>query len=313
MRKTIVAVLVAALLWFVMFSPWTAPMVNFWYAMTASAVILVTLSTCFCRQWLADLRPTASQLALGLVIIYLPIALVILYSFNESKISSVWGGFSLKWYRTLFADKAMFQALGNSLILGLSASLAAGVVGTLGAVGFDRVRPRSRRLIEYLTSLPLMTPEIILGMVFMAFFGMLGIPFGMGTLILSHTTFCIPYVFMLVQARLVGMDRSLAEAARDLGAGERQVFFTITLPLLLPAIVSGMLLSFAMSLDDVIISLFVTGVNVNTLPIKVYTALKTGVTPEINALCTLLLAATLLLVGLSMLWSKISRLTGSGR
>lgn len=252
-------------------------------------------------------------LALGLVIIYLPIALVILYSFNESKISSVWGDFSLKWYRTLFADKAMFQALGNSLILGLSASLAAGVVGTLGAVGVDRVRPRSRRLIEYLTSLPLMTPEIILGMVFMAFFGMLGIPFGMGTLILSHTTFCIPYVFMLVQARLVGMDRSLAEAARDLGAGERQVFFTITLPLLLPAIVSGMLLSFAMSLDDVIISLFVTGVNVNTLPIKVYTALKTGVTPEINALCTLLLAATLLLVGLSMLWSKISRLTGSGR
>jgi len=252
-------------------------------------------------------------LALGLVIIYLPIALVILYSFNESKLSSVWGGFSLKWYRTLFADKAMFQALGNSLILGLSASLAAGVVGTLGAVGFDRVRPRSRRLIEYLTSLPLMTPEIILGMVFMAFFGMLGIPFGMGTLILSHTTFCIPYVFMLVQARLVGMDRSLAEAARDLGAGERQVFFTITLPLLLPAIVSGMLLSFAMSLDDVIISLFVTGVNVNTLPIKVYTALKTGVTPEINALCTLLLAATLLLVGLSMLWGKISRLTGSGR
>ena len=252
-------------------------------------------------------------LALGLVIIYLPIALVILYSFNESKLSSVWGGFSLKWYRTLFADKAMFQALGNSLILGLFASFAAGVVGTLGAVGFDRVRPRSRRLIEYLTSLPLMTPEIILGMVFMAFFGMLGIPFGMGTLILSHTTFCIPYVFMLVQARLVGMDRSLAEAARDLGAGERQVFFTITLPLLLPAIVSGMLLSFAMSLDDVIISLFVTGVNVNTLPIKVYTALKTGVTPEINALCTLLLAATLLLVGLSMLWGKISRLTGGGR
>ena len=252
-------------------------------------------------------------LALGLVIIYLPIALVILYSFNESKLSSVWGGFSLKWYRTLFADKAIFQALGNSLILGLSASFAAGVVGTLGAVGFDRVRPRSRRVIEYLTSLPLMTPEIILGMVFMAFFGMLGIPFGMGTLILSHTTFCIPYVFMLVQARLVGMDRSLAEAARDLGAGERQVFFTITLPLLLPAIVSGMLLSFAMSLDDVIISLFVTGVNVNTLPIKVYTALKTGVTPEINALCTLLLAATLLLVGLSMLWGKISRLTGGGR
>ena len=187
-------------------------------------------------------------LALGLVIIYLPIALVILYSFNESKLSSVWGGFSLKWYRTLFADKAMFQALGNSLILGLSASFAAGVVGTLGAVGFDRVRPRSRRVIEYLTSLPLMTPEIILGMVFMAFFGMLGIPFGMGTLILSHTTFCIPYVFMLVQARLVGMDRSLAEAARDLGASPAQAFFTVTLKLTMPGLLSGVILTFIPSM-----------------------------------------------------------------
>ena len=239
-------------------------------------------------------------LALGLVIIYLPIALVILYSFNESKISSVWGGFSLKWYRTLFADKAMFQALGNSLILGLSASLAAGVVGTLGAVGFDRVRPRSRRLIEYLTSLPLMTPEIILGMVFMAFFGMLGIPFGMGTLILSHTTFCIPYVFMLVQARLVGMDRSLAEAARDLGAGERQVFFTITLPLLLPAIVSGMLLSFAMSLDDFVISFFVTGSNVNPLTLRIYSSVKAGVSLQVNALCTLMLVFVFIVAGVGL-------------
>lgn len=252
-------------------------------------------------------------LAVILLLMYVPIVLVILYSFNQSKISSVWDGFSLKWYVELFRDRALFESLINSIVLGVTASLAAAVIGTLGAVGSSKVELKGKGVVEYISTLPIMIPEIILGMVFMAFFGMLGIPFGMGTLILSHTTFCIPYVFMLVQARLVGMDRSLAEAARDLGAGERQVFFTITLPLLLPAIVSGMLLSFAMSLDDVIISLFVTGVNVNTLPIKVYTALKTGVTPEINALCTLLLAATLLLVGLSMLWSKISRLTGSGR
>ena len=121
----------------------------------------------------------------------------------------------------------------------------------------------------------------------------------MGTLILAHTAFCIPYVFMLVKARLVGMDKSLAEAALDLGASPARVFFDITLPLTMPAIASGMLLAFAMSIDDVIISIFVTGVDVNTMPIKIYTQLKTGVTPEINALCTLLFLASLLLCGLA--------------
>lgn len=238
---------------------------------------------------------------LGIVtaLLYLPILFVIIYSFNESKLFSIWGGFSLKWYATLFRDADMFLALRNSIVLAMSSSVAAAIVGTLGAVGFTRLQTRTRGTVEYLTMLPIMIPEIILGMVFMSFFALLGLPFGMTTLILAHTTFCIPYIYMLVKARLVGMDKSLAEAARDLGAGELRVFFDITLPLLAPAILSGMLLSFAMSFDDVIISIFVTGVNVNTLPIKVYTQLKTGVTPEINALCTLMLVATLLLVGLS--------------
>lgn len=254
-------------------------------------------------------RTRLPNLYLGLVIVvlYLPIALVILYSFNESKISSVWSGFSLKWYETLFRDRAMFEALGNSLVLALAASLGAAVVGTLGAYGFTKVQLRTKSAVEYLSMLPIMIPEIILGMVFMVFFSLLGLPFGMTTLILAHTTFCIPYVYMLVKARLVGMDPSLAEAARDLGAGEARVFFDITLPLLMPAILSGMLLSFAMSLDDVIISIFVTGVNVNTLPIKVYTQIKTGVTPEINALCTLMLGATLLLVVLSNVLGKVGK------
>lgn len=254
-------------------------------------------------------RTKLPNLYLGLIIVilYLPIALVILYSFNESKISSVWSGFSWKWYETLFRDRAMFEALGNSIVLALSASFGAAVVGTLGAYGFTKVQLRTKNAVEYLSMLPIMIPEIILGMVFMAFFSLLGLPFGMTTLILAHTTFCIPYVYMLVKARLVGMDPSLAEAARDLGAGEVRVFFDITLPLLTPAILSGMLLSFAMSLDDVIISIFVTGVNVNTLPIKVYTQIKTGVTPEINALCTLMLGATLLLVILSNLLGKVGK------
>ena len=249
------------------------------------------------------------HLFLGIVtvILYLPIILVVMYSFNESKISSVWSGFSLTWYETLFRDKDMFQALINSIVLGLCSSVCAALIGTLGAVAFTRLQARSKKPIEYLSTLPIMIPEIILGMVFMTFFSLIGLPFGMTTLIIAHTAFCIPYIYMLVKARLVGMDPSLAEAARDLGAGELRVFLDVTLPLLAPAIASGMLLSFAMSFDDVIISVFVTGVNVNTLPIKIYSQLKTGVTPEINALCTLMLAATVCLVLLSGAVGRIGK------
>ena len=251
-------------------------------------------------------------LVLILALMYLPILLVMVYSFNDSKISSVWSGFSLKWYTQLFRDQAMLEALGNTLILGLSSCLCAGIIGTLGAFGMTRVKWRLNAPMEYLSTLPMMVPEIILGMVFMAFFSLIGLPFGLGTLMIAHTAFCIPYVFMLVKARLVGLDPLLAAAARDLGAGPVRAFFDITLPLISPAIASGMLLAFAMSIDDVIISVFVTGVDVNTLPIKIYTQLKTGVTPEINALCTLMFLATLLLCGLSALLGRGRRLEVPG-
>ena len=165
-------------------------------------------------------RTKLPNIYIGVVtaVLYLPIILVIVYSFNESKISSVWGGFSLKWYETLFKDKAMFQARLKRIVLALSASVGAAVLGTLGAVGFQKVKMRTKGAVEYLSMLPIMIPEIILGMVFMTFFALLGLPFGMTTLILAHTTFCVPYVYMLVKARLVGMDKSLTEAAKDLGA-----------------------------------------------------------------------------------------------
>ena len=238
-------------------------------------------------------------LAILTVIMYLPIVVVMIYSFNESKISSVWSGFSLKWYEQLFKDRAISAALINSLILGALSALGAAVIGTLGAIGTVRTDFKGKGVMEYIATLPMMTPEIILGMIFLAFFSLIGLPFGMMTLVIAHTAFCIPYVFMQVKARLVGMDKSYEEAARDLGANRRRVFFDITLPLIAPAIVSGMMLSFAMSFDDVIVSVFVTGVSVNTLPILIYTQLKTGVTPKINALCTLMFAATLILVLLS--------------
>ena len=215
--------------------------------------------------------------------------------------TSVWGGFTISWYTDLFRDRAMFEALRNSLIIAASSSLAAAVIGTLGAVGMARVPLKTNGFIEYVSTLPIMIPEIILGMVFLTFFSLIGLPFGITALIVGHTTFCIPYVFMTVKARLAGMDKSYVEAAKDLGAGEARAFWDITLPLLRPAIVSGILLSFAMSLDDVIISMFLSDVNTNTLPLKIYTQLKTGVTPKTNALCAIMFAVTIILGASSFL------------
>jgi len=238
-------------------------------------------------------------LAILIILMYLPVVVVIAYSFNASRQSSVWGGWSLSWYKELFSDRSLIEALKNSLIIGVLSSIIAGVIGTLGAVGIAKAALKSKGIIEYISTLPIMIPEIILGMVFMAYFSMMKLPFGMVTLVIGHASFCIPYVFMMVKARLAGIDKSLVEAARDLGASETKAFLDITLPLISPAIISGMLLAFAMSLDDVVISIFITGPRTNTLPIKIYTQLKTGVTPKINALCTMMLLCTLILVVLA--------------
>ena len=238
-------------------------------------------------------------------LMYLPVAVVIIFSFNESKLPVRFSGFSLKWYQELFADSAMLEALGNSLILGVSSCLLAAVIGTLGAVGLARIHWRTKGALEYISILPLMIPEIILGMVLMAFFYFLNMPFGMLTLLVGHTVFCVPYILMQVKARLAGMDPSLEEAARDLGAKPLRAFWDITLPLIAPAVMSGSLLAFAMSMDDVVISIFVNGPRISTLPIKVYTQLKTGVTPEINALCTLMLAVT---VGAFLIYLLIGKI-----
>ena len=207
-----------------------------------------------------------------------------------------------KWYAELFRDRDLFQALWNSIVLGVISSCSAAVIGTLGAYGMSKVNFPLKGVVEYVSTLPMMIPEIIMGMVSMVFFSLIGIPFGMGTLVIAHTAFCIPYVFMLVKARLVGMDKSCRRPPRT-WAPRRCGCLRRHLALVAPAIASGMLLAFAMSMDDVIISVFVTGVDTNTLPVKIYSQLKTGVTPEINALCTLLFLATLLLCGWPPWWA----------
>lgn len=238
------------------------------------------------------------------LLMYIPIAVVIVFSFNESKLPVSFTGFSLKWYQQLFADSDMLEALRNSLVLGVLSCGISAVIGTFGAVGLSRIHWKTKGALEYISILPLMIPEIILGMVLMAFFYMLGLPFGMLTLLIGHTVFCVPYILMEVKARLVGMDPSLEEAARDLGAGAFRAFLDVTLPLIMPAVISGSLLAFAMSMDDVVISIFVNGPRISTLPIKVYTQLKTGVTPEINALCTIMLAVTLLILLLRSIFAR---------
>lgn len=243
-------------------------------------------------------------LAVLTLLMYLPLVMVVIFSFNESRLSASFTGFSLKWYEILAQDRDLKEALMNSIVLGVLSCGISAVIGTLGAVGMARVNYRSKGMMEYLSTIPIMIPEIILGMVFLVFFSLLNLPFGMITLVIAHTTFCVPYIFMMVKARLVGIDKSLEEAARDLGAGSVRTFFDITMPLIMPAVLSGSLLAFAMSFDDVVISIFVNGPRLNTLPVKVYAQLKTGVTPEINALCTIILAVIILVLGLSSLIAK---------
>lgn len=254
-------------------------------------------------------KTKAPWIYMGIIvaITYIPIILTVVYSFNESKLTSVWEGFSLKWYEELFRDRDMGEALRNSIVLAGLSCLSAVVIGTTGALGMEKWKNRVNSMISYFSLMPLMIPEIILGMVFLAAFSFMNLPFGMLTLVIAHTTFCVPYVFMTVRARLAGMDKSIEEAARDLGASGIRVFFDITLPAILPAILSGVLLSFAMSFDDVVISIFVTGATVNTLPIKIYTRMKTGITPEINALATIMLVITILVIFLSSLLGRIGK------
>ena len=239
-----------------------------------------------------------SKIYLGvmLALMYVPLILIIVYSFNKSRLSSVWTGFTFDWYRQLFRDDDILTALINTLVLAIGSGVCAAIIGTLGAVGMAKAKLPAKKTVEYVATSPIITPEIILGMVDLAFFSLIGLKFGMLTLMIAHTSFCIPYVYMQVRSRLIGLDPSIVEAAMDLGASRRRAFLDITLPMIAPAIATGMLLSFAMSVDDVVISVFVTGVGINTLPLKIYTSLKVGVTPKINALCTLMFLATLIVV-----------------
>ncbi len=247
-------------------------------------------------------------LTLVLLVMYLPILMVVIYSFNSGRTIGAWQGFTTAWYSRLLGNTLMGDALKNSLVLALWSMCLSGIIGTLGAIGMAKNHFHGQTVLETLSTLPMMIPEIILGMAYLAIFSGIGLSLGMPTLVITHTTFCVPYVYINVRSRLVGMDPAIEEAARDLGAGPWRVLRDITLPLIAPSVASGMLLALAMSLDDVVISFFVTGATTTTLPLKVYTGLRNGGTPEINALCTLLLGAVFLFVAIAQLWQARQRL-----
>lgn len=251
------------------------------------------------------------RLALVLAFLYLPILLLVVYSFNASRLVTVWGGFSTRWYEGLAANKPLMEAAWVSLrIAALTASLAT-LLGTMAAVALARSRRFAGRTgLAAMIYAVLLMPEIILGLSLLLFFVALGMDRGFWTVTIAHTTFTMCFVAVIVSSRLSGFDRSLEEAALDLGATPLKAFFLVTLPIIAPAVISGWVLAFTLSLDDLVIASFVTGPGATTLPMRIYSQVRLGVTPEINAISTILVAIVTLAVMVASFALRTNLATG---
>lgn len=245
--------------------------------------------------------PSTSYLTLIYLFFYIPIIILIVYSFNDAQYSLLWHGFSLHWYEELFADTDLWIAVWHSLVLGVMAATIAMCIGSLAAVSLYRYQFMGRELLYGLIFILILSPDIVMGISLLILFSSLKISLGFWSLLLAHITFCIPFVVVTVYSRMSSFDEYIFEAAKDLGAKDSMIFTQIILPLIWPAMLAGWLLSFTLSLDDVIISYFVTGPGFEILPLKIYSMVRLGVKPEINALCTVTFGLTLLLVVLSQL------------
>lgn len=245
--------------------------------------------------------PSTLSLFTGVVYVFLyaPIVILVALSFNNSRFSTIWRGFTWHWYALAFRDSELIGSLRVSLLVGLLTTILATSIGTAAAIGLARQRLKLKRTVEALVFLPVIIPEIVIGFATAGLFGILGFAFGLSTIMAAHIAFSISYVVFIVRAKLIGLDPSLEEAALDLGATRWQAFLRVTLPLILPAVISAALLVFTLSLDDYVITSFVAGPGSGTLPLKIYSMVKTGVTPEINAISTVLLAVTMVLIFVS--------------
>lgn len=227
---------------------------------------------------------------------YIPIFILIVYSFNNATYSMLWHGFTLDWYRLLFQDSDLWVAALHSLILGVCASLGAAFFGTLAAISLFRYQFYGKKFIHALVFILIVTPDIVTGISLLLLFSLFHLALGFWSLLLAHISFCIPFVIVTVYGRMTTLDKNIFEAARDLGAKDLTIFGKIIVPLLMPAIIAGWLLSFTLSLDDVMISYFVSGPGYEILPLKIYALARLGVKPELNALCTIIFAITMTLV-----------------
>ena len=225
--------------------------------------------------------------------LYLPLVNVVVYSFNDSRLNAEWVGFTTKWYVKLFNNDEMITAAVNSLIIGVTSSVIATVLGTLAGIALHRFK---LKFLPFLVLTPIAIPEILMGVSLLIFFVMINLTLGMVSIILAHVAFCIGFVAIVVRARMQGMDDSLVEAARDLGATPWQAFRLVTLPQILPGIMAGALMAFTLSIDDFVITFFTAGVGASTLPLQIYSMIKIAVTPEVNAVSTLLMLLTLVLI-----------------
>ncbi len=236
--------------------------------------------------------------------LYLPIVTLIVFSFNDSKSGIVWKGGTLRWYVKLFQDASIGAALRNSVIIALLTTLVSTVIGTMAALAMHKYRFRGKVIWNGIIYIPVIIPEIVVGVSLLSFFAILQIRLGLGTITVAHIAFCISYVIIVVQTRLHGFDRSLEEASMDLGAGRYKTFLYVTLPIIAPGIVSSALLCFTLSIDDFVITFFTQGPNSTTLPVKIYSMVKFGVSPMVNALSTLFLIVTTVAV---VLISKLEK------
>jgi putrescine transport system permease protein len=256
-------------------------------------------------------RFNIASLLLGFAFLYLPIVILVIYSFNASRLVTVWGGWSLRWYTEFFNDSAMIDAAWMSFRVGATSATIATLLGTLAAIALSRGEGfKGRMLFSGMLYAPLVMPEVITGLSLLLLFVAINAERGFWTVTIAHTTLTMCFVAVVVQSRLISLDRSLEEAAMDLGCDPARAFLAVTLPLIVPAIAAGWMLAFTLSLDDLVIASFTTGPGSSTLPIRIYSEVRLGVKPEINAICTLVIALIAVVIILASVFSKLSSARG---
>lgn len=245
-------------------------------------------------------------LAATFVFLYAPIVILVLFSFNDSKRNIVWRGFTLDYYAKAWSNASLIEAFGNTLVIALIATVVSTVIGALLALGLWRFRFPGKPAVEGAMALPIVIPEICMGVALMAFFirtgwpAQLPWPLNLGPIVIGHIAFCFPFVAIVVRARMAGFDRALEEASKDLGAGEWQTLLYVTIPFMKPGLLAGALLAMTLSLDDFVITFFTSGPETLTFPVKVYSMVRFGATPEVNAASTILIALTIVLTVIAM-------------